>query len=85
MIDNPKVGEKYYLVSYCGEYFIDLSEVIAKNNNDSFDFKVEDGTIWQDFRENLYETKDEAKINLISSFEKTIKYYQNKIKEIEIL
>lgn len=81
MVENPKIGEKYYFVHYCKEDLIELCEIWQT----SIAVKTENGEIYACCAADLYISKDDAKSVLISQCEKIIQANQEKIEKIRSL
>jgi len=81
MVENPKIGEKYYFLHYCGEYRIEPCEIWQT----AMAVKTENGEIYTCCAADLYISKDEAKNVLIYQYESVIQMNQEKLKKIKSL
>jgi hypothetical protein len=84
MIENPKIGEKYYFVHYWIEDLIESCEITEIWRKD-FAIKTEDGEIYTCHAEDLYNSKDEAKNVLISQYKSVIQINQERLERIKFL
>jgi len=84
MVDNPKIGEKYYFAHYWNEGLIDLGE-ITEIWREKFVAKAESGETYFCAKEELYSSKEEAKKVLISQYEKIIQIDQENLERIKNL
>jgi len=84
MIENPKIGEKYYFLHFYSQYRIDLVEIVEKHSK-TFSVQDENGEMWIAQSKRLYETKDEAKRCIIIALESEIKSLRSKIFNIKSL